>query len=69
MSSAVGRKEDALDCRLNLDLPSGRDRLGQSVDSYVATVADVNGTVTYREDAPTGALPGHLVRGLRQAQE
>jgi N-acyl-D-aspartate/D-glutamate deacylase len=51
--------------RVVYDLPSGKGRLGQSADGYVATV--VNGTVTYREGAPTGALPGRLVRGARQA--
>jgi N-acyl-D-aspartate/D-glutamate deacylase len=47
------------------DLPAGGRRLTQQADGYVATI--VSGEVTYREGQPTGALPGRLVRGARQA--
>lgn len=47
------------------DLPAGGRRLHQQADGYVATV--VSGTVTYRNGQPTGALPGRLVRGQREA--
>jgi N-acyl-D-aspartate/D-glutamate deacylase len=43
------------------DLPSGGRRLTQDAEGYVATI--VNGVVVYRDGAPTGALPGRLVRG------
>ena len=43
------------------DLPDGGERLDQKADGYVATI--VNGQITYREGAATGALPGRLVRG------
>lgn len=46
------------------DLPAGGRRLRQGADGYVATI--VSGVVTYREGAPTGALPGRLVRGARR---
>ncbi|TQM11263.1 N-acyl-D-amino-acid deacylase family protein [Pseudonocardia kunmingensis] len=47
------------------DLPAGGRRIVQRADGYVATL--VSGTVTYRGGAPTGALPGRLVRGPRHA--
>jgi N-acyl-D-aspartate/D-glutamate deacylase len=47
------------------DLPAGGRRMRQLADGYVATV--VSGTVTYRNGQPTGALPGRLVRGQREA--
>jgi N-acyl-D-aspartate/D-glutamate deacylase len=47
------------------DLPTGGRRLFQDAHGYAATL--VNGTVTYRHGAPTGALPGRLVRGPQQA--
>jgi N-acyl-D-aspartate/D-glutamate deacylase len=43
------------------DLPGGGRRLTQKAVGYVATM--VNGTITGRDDAPTAALPGRLVRG------
>ncbi|HEY3189595.1 MAG TPA: amidohydrolase family protein, partial [Solirubrobacteraceae bacterium] len=43
------------------DLPTGGRRLVQRADGYAATI--VSGTVVYRDGAPTGALPGRLVRG------
>jgi N-acyl-D-aspartate/D-glutamate deacylase len=49
--------------RMVRDLPAGGKRLWQGSDGYVATI--VNGVVTYREGAHTGALPGRLVRGSR----
>ena len=42
------------------DLPAGGRRLLQSADGYVATV--VNGVITRRNGADTGARPGRLVR-------
>ncbi|TXL72355.1 amidohydrolase family protein [Vineibacter terrae] len=43
------------------DLPSGGRRLIQRSEGYRATI--VSGTITTRDDQPTGALPGRLVRG------
>ncbi len=43
------------------DLPTGGRRLVQRAKGYTATI--VSGTVVYRNGAPTGALPGRLVRG------
>jgi N-acyl-D-aspartate/D-glutamate deacylase len=45
------------------DLPAGGRRLIQKSDGYVATVC--SGAVTYRDGAPTGELPGRLVRGAQ----
>jgi N-acyl-D-aspartate/D-glutamate deacylase len=42
------------------DLPAGGRRLLQSADGYVATI--VNGVITRRDGADTGARPGRLVR-------
>ncbi|MDR3498271.1 MAG: amidohydrolase family protein [Parvibaculum sp.] len=47
------------------DLPSGARRLMQEAEGYVATIA--SGEVIYREGQATGALPGKLVRGHKQA--
>ncbi len=47
--------------RMLWDLPAGGGRLHQTAQGYVATI--VSGSVTYRDGAPTGALPGRLVRG------
>jgi N-acyl-D-aspartate/D-glutamate deacylase len=47
------------------DLPAGGRRMRQLAEGYVATV--VSGTVTYRNGQATGALPGRLVRGQREA--
>lgn len=67
---AVGRRADinVIDfdnLKLNYphavdDLPAGGRRLLQTADGYVATV--VNGVVTRRNGADTGARPGRLVR-------
>ena len=46
------------------DLPADGRRLIQRVDGYAATVQ--SGEVTYEDGAPTGALPGHLLRGPQQ---
>ena len=37
----------------------------QEADGYVATIA--SGEIIYRDGAHTGALPGKLVRGHKQA--
>ena len=47
------------------DLPAGGRRLMQRARGYVATVVD--GQVTIRDDEPTGALPGRVVRGEQTA--
>ena len=47
------------------DLPSGGRRLIQKTDGYEATI--VSGAPVYREGVATGALPGRLVRGAREA--
>lgn len=43
------------------DLPGGGRRLLQRADGYLATF--VSGEAVYENGAPTGALPGRLVRG------
>jgi N-acyl-D-aspartate/D-glutamate deacylase len=45
------------------DLPAGGRRLMQRAEGYVATL--VAGQPVWRDGAPTGALPGRLVRGPR----
>ncbi len=45
------------------DLPAGGRRLMQHAEGYVATL--VAGQPVRRDGAPTGALPGRLVRGPR----
>jgi N-acyl-D-aspartate/D-glutamate deacylase len=45
------------------DLPGGGRRLDQSADGYRWTI--VAGRVIARDDKPTGALPGRLVRGVQ----
>ena len=47
------------------DLPAGGRRLLQRADGYRHTI--VAGPETYRDGAPTGALPGRLVRGPQPA--
>lgn len=49
------------------DLPENGSRLHQKADGYVATIA--GGKVTRRNGAPTGVLPGRLIRGARPAPE
>jgi N-acyl-D-amino-acid deacylase len=46
---------------IRYDLPAGGRRLDQAARGYDATI--VSGTVISRGGAPTGALPGRLVRG------
>jgi len=48
---------------VSFDLPGGGRRLTQKARGYTATI--VSGVATARDDQPTGALPGHLVRGRR----
>ncbi len=43
------------------DLPAGGRRLVQRASGYVATM--VMGEITYRDGAPTSALPGRVLRG------
>jgi N-acyl-D-amino-acid deacylase len=49
------------------DLPGGGRRLDQSASGYRWTI--VNGEIIAKDDAPTGALPGRLVRGRRARAE
>lgn len=49
--------------RMAYDLPAGGRRLIQGASGYDATV--VNGVVTRRHGADTGARPGRLLRGVR----
>ncbi|MGE4221351.1 MAG: amidohydrolase family protein [Alphaproteobacteria bacterium] len=46
------------------DLPGGGRRLHQTASGYRATI--VNGEIIVRDDAPTGKLPGRLVRSARR---
>jgi N-acyl-D-aspartate/D-glutamate deacylase len=46
---------------LEHDLPAGARRLKQKAAGLMATV--VNGEVVLRNNEPTGALPGRLLRG------
>ncbi len=47
------------------DLPGGGRRLVQEADGY--RFAIVSGQITYRDAAPTKALPGRLVSGAQSA--
>jgi N-acyl-D-aspartate/D-glutamate deacylase len=47
------------------DLPAGGKRLVQRAEGYRYTVK--SGQVTFEDGRPTGALPGALVRGGREA--
>ena len=49
------------------DLPEGGRRLTQAADGYVATI--LSGEVVQRDGAPTGALPGRLVRSRSEGVE
>ena len=49
--------------KLVRDLPTGAPRLLQKADGIVATI--VNGKVLIRDNIPTGALPGRLLRHAR----
>ncbi len=46
---------------LAFDLPAGEKRIVQKASGILATL--VAGQVTLRNGEPTGALPGHLIRG------
>ena len=50
---------------IRYDLPAGGRRLDQAATGYDATI--VSGTVIARHGVATGALPGRLVRGPREA--
>lgn len=52
--------------RVSYDLPAGGRRMTQAASGYAATI--VNGVTIQRDGAPTGALPGRLIRGARQAE-
>ncbi len=52
---------------LTHDLPAGGKRFVQQADGYLHTF--VAGTETYASGAPTGALPGRLVRGSQAAPQ
>lgn len=45
------------------DLPAGGRRMVQRSEGYTATI--VSGAVVHRDGAPTGALPGRLIRGAQ----
>lgn len=45
------------------DLPAGGRRLIQRADGYSATI--LSGAIVHRDGAPTGTLPGRLIRGAR----
>jgi N-acyl-D-amino-acid deacylase len=47
------------------DLPAGGRRLDQRATGYIATI--VSGRTILRDDAPTGVLPGRVVRGAQAA--
>jgi N-acyl-D-aspartate/D-glutamate deacylase len=56
---------EVLGARIERDLPGGQHRLMQKAAGYRATL--VSGVVTYEDGHFTGALPGRLIRGQRQA--
>jgi N-acyl-D-aspartate/D-glutamate deacylase len=47
------------------DLPAGGKRLLQDAQGYVHTF--VSGDETVTDSRPTGALPGRLIRGPKEA--
>jgi N-acyl-D-aspartate/D-glutamate deacylase len=47
------------------DLPANGRRIHQGADGYRLTI--VSGEITYRDGAPTDALPGRLIRGQQNA--
>lgn len=49
------------DAHLVRDFPGNTERYVVEAEGYVATL--VNGAVTLRDGEPTGALPGHVIRG------
>jgi N-acyl-D-aspartate/D-glutamate deacylase len=50
---------------LTYDLPADGKRFLQKIDGYRMTIC--SGQVIYKDGAPTGALPGKLIRGGRNA--
>jgi N-acyl-D-aspartate/D-glutamate deacylase len=50
---------------ISYDLPAGGRRLMQTASGYTATI--VAGEIISRDGAPTGALPGRLIRGEKSA--
>lgn len=50
---------------VRFDLPGNGRRLDQGATGYVATI--VNGTLIRENDKPTGARPGQVVRGAKNA--
>jgi N-acyl-D-aspartate/D-glutamate deacylase len=61
---------DALACpppHVTRDLPAGGRRLMQGARGYRTTVK--SGTVTFEDGAPTGELPGRVLRGAQSAPE
>lgn len=50
---------------MRFDLPAGGRRLWQGAKGYKATI--LSGIVVSKDDEPTGALPGKLIRGAQQA--
>ena len=50
---------------MRFDLPAGGRRLWQGAKGYRATI--LSGVVVSENDAPTGELPGHLIRGPQAA--
>jgi N-acyl-D-aspartate/D-glutamate deacylase len=49
--------------RIVYDLPAGGRRFVQGARGYTATI--LGGVVVREHDAPTGRLPGRLIRGAR----
>jgi N-acyl-D-aspartate/D-glutamate deacylase len=52
---------------VHFDLPAGGRRLLQKAEGYRATI--LAGQIVARDDCPTGALPGRLVRGAQIAPD
>ena len=50
---------------MRFDLPAGGRRLWQGAHGYKATI--LSGVMVAKDDAPTGALPGKLIRGPQSA--
>lgn len=50
---------------MRFDLPAGGRRLWQGAHGYKATI--LSGVIVARDDQPTGALPGRLIRGPQHA--
>jgi N-acyl-D-aspartate/D-glutamate deacylase len=47
------------------DLPANGRRLVQDAEGYIATI--VSGEIIVEHGKPTGAMPGRLIRGPKQA--